>query len=474
MKSHQIDKILPSVFSSAQDTIAAISTGFAVSGIGIVRISGKEALRIADKIFVSKKKLLPSEFKSYTLHYGWIRDPDSPNRLIDEVLLSVMRAPFSYTREDVVEINCHGGILAQRRILELVLSQGARLAEPGEFTKRAFLNGRIDLAQAEAVLDIVRAQTDAALDLGENQLKGLLSEKLNRTKELLMQALVRLEANIDFPEEELDGLDLGECRQQIKEANDILTQLVKTSHYGRLLRQGVKVVICGRPNVGKSSLINRLLKEERSIVSSIAGTTRDTIEETVDIGGLAVKLVDTAGILKPRNIIEKKAVLRSWEKIKEADLVILVFDGSHRLTDQDKYFIQRLGKKSVLAVINKVDKKQCIEKDALLKRFPNLVEISVRKDRNIELLEKRIQEIFLSGHLTSAGSFCLANLRHIQLVKKAQKFIAHSLDSIDNRLSLEYICEDLKDGLACLDEILGRRFSEELLDRIFSQFCIGK
>jgi tRNA modification GTPase len=472
------------------DTIAAIATPIGESGIGIVRISGKEALAIADKIFVSKDGKKPSSFKTYTTHYGWIVDPSSvvrrPSsvteygirnteyRIIDEVLLTVMRSPKSYTKEDIVEINCHGGIVALRQVLDLVLEKGARLAEPGEFTKRAFLNGRIDLTQAEAVLDIIRAKTDSALKVGIEQLKGALSTQLNKIAKILLDNLSLLEANIDFPEEEISSVNLREIKEKLDQINHQLKEILNTAKQGRILREGINVVICGKPNVGKSSLLNTLLKQERSIVTPIPGTTRDTIEEVIDIKGIPIRIVDTAGIIEPRDLIEKKALQRSKKYIAAADLVILLFDASRQLTPEDAMLMRKLKKKLTLAVINKIDLKPRLQKEKILNKFSNIIEVSAKKLKNINLLEDKIANLVYNGRLSSRESILVSNLRHIETIKKVQKFIAGALGSLENKISLEFIAQDIKDALLYLDEILGKQFSEGLLDKIFSEFCIGK
>jgi len=453
------------------DTIAAIATGVGESGIGIVRISGKDALAIADRTFVSRDKKKPSGFKTYTTHYGWVT---GESKVIDEVILTVMRAPKSYTREDIVEINCHGGILALREVLDLVLENGCRLAEPGEFTKRAFINGRIDLAQAEAVLDIIRAKTDSALKISVEQLRGALSKQINRIRKVLLDILSLLEANIDFPEEEISGISSKEITQKLGAINDELKDILDTSKQGRIFREGINVVICGKPNVGKSSLLNALLKQERSIVTPLAGTTRDTIEEIIDIKGIPIRIVDTAGIIEPRDLIEKKAVQRSKRHISLADLVILLFDGSKRLTQEDTILIRKLEKKNVLAVINKIDLRQRIEKHNILKRFNYVVDISAKKLKNINLLEDSIANLVYNGKISAFESILVSNLRHIEAIKRTQKLIAEAINSLDNKLSLEFVAQDIKDALAHLDDILGKRFSEDLLDKIFLEFCIGK
>ena len=453
------------------DTIAAISTPIGTGGIGIVRISGKEALGIADKIFVSPGANKPSLFKTYTTHYGKIMDKE---KVIDEVILTVMRAPKSYTRENVVEINGHGGIIALRDILDLVLKNGARLAEPGEFTKRAFLNGRIDLSQAEAVIDIIRAKTDSALRLSIGQLKGALSKQINKHREALLGILVQLEASIDFPEEEIALADLKAIIGKLSAVHNELKKLIDGFKFARVMREGIHVVICGKPNVGKSSLLNALLKEERSIVTSVAGTTRDTIEEIIDIKGIPVRIVDTAGILEPRDLIEKRAVERSKIHIHQADLAIIVFDGSKKLSKEDALIIRRLKRKATLALINKMDLKPRIERSKILKTFKRVIDISARKPKNIDLLENAIADLVYAGSVFTPESITAGNLRQARIIQRSEKIIAQALKSLDNKLSLELTAQEIKEALGCFDDLLGKSFSEEMLDKIFSEFCIGK
>ena len=469
MKSHDLN-----------DTIAAISTPVGEGGIGIVRLSGKDALKVADKVFVSKDGKKPSCFKTYTTHYGWIvnslklKAQDSKPNIIDEVILTVMRAPRSYTKEDIVEINCHGGIVALRAVLDLVLENGCRLAEPGEFTKRAFLNGRIDLAQAEAVLDIIRAKTDSALKISTEQLKGALSKEINKIRKKLVDVLAELEASIDFPEEDTGKTNLGNIGKDLSQVNSELNKILEGSKTARIFREGIHVVICGKPNVGKSSLLNALLREERSIVTPVAGTTRDTIEEIIDIKGIPIRIVDTAGILEPRDLVEKKAVARSKRHMDLADLVILMFDGSKKLGKEDRLLMRKLNRKRAIAVINKMDLKQKIERNKIIAGFKHAIEISAKKTRNINLLEGAITDLVYQGRISGSEPLLVSNLRHINSLMQAQKLIAEAADSLDNKLSSELIAQDIKDALLCLDDILGKRFSEELLDKIFSDFCIGK
>jgi tRNA modification GTPase len=451
------------------DTIVAIATAVGESGIGIVRISGKQALAVADDIFISRDGKKPSSFKTYTTHYGWIMK-------VDEVILTVMRSPKSFTREDTVEINCHGGIVALRKVLDLALEHGCRLAEPGEFTKRAFLNGRIDLAQAEAVLDIIRAKTDSALMVGIEQLKGHLSKELHKIRQAFLDSLALLEANIDFPDEEISASETKKIMNCLKTADNDLNRILASSKTGRVFREGISVVICGKPNVGKSSLLNALLKQERSIVTPVAGTTRDTIEEIIDIKGIPVRIVDTAGIIEPRDLVEKEAVERSKKYIHSADLVIMVFDASRQLEKQDDLLIRKLSGKATIAVINKMDLKPKLQRQKITKRFNCLVEISAKKMKNINLLEEAIADSVYKGKVRTPEPVLVSNLRHIESIRKAQKLIAEAINSLDNNklLPSEFIAQDIKDALGHIDGVLGRNFSGDLLDKIFSKFCIGK
>jgi tRNA modification GTPase len=460
------------IYANMDDTIAAIATPSGESGIGIVRLSGKDALSIMDKIFISKKGKKPSDSKTYTMHYGWIIDNKA--KIVDEVILAIMRAPRSFTTEDVAEINCHGGSVMIGAILDIVIANGARLAQPGEFTRRAFLNGRIDLAQAEAVLDIIQARTESALKIGMQQLNGVLSGQINKVRDKLLEIQAVLEVNIDFPEEEIDCNLLEALKGKLKEAAVCLNGILDTAHQGKLMRDGIRVVICGCANVGKSSLLNAILKEERSIVTAISGTTRDTIEEVVDIKGIPVKIIDTAGILEPRDLVEKKAVLRSKRHIDSADLVLFLFDGSRKLSREDKYLIKKLNKRAVIAIINKMDLKQKIEKPVLMQKFPHLIEISAKRSKNIHLLEDMIWRLIYKGEVIAPESVIMSNSRHITALRHAQKLIAEAQDSLDNKLSLEFIAQDTKDALGYLDDILGLRFSPDLLNKIFADFCIGK
>lgn len=456
------------------DTIAAMATSPGESGIGIIRISGKDALAVAEAVFVPVNRRRCSGFKTFTTHLGRIvrRAPDGREEVIDEALLTVMRAPRSYTMEDVVEINCHGGMVAMRAVLELVLEHGCRLAEPGEFTKRAFLNGRIDLSQAEAVLDVIKAQTDEALKIGVSQLRGELSRRIERIREILLTVLAGIESAIDFPEDEPGGAGRAGVFEALETAAGLINSLLEGCERGRVYREGIHAVICGKPNAGKSSLLNALLRDERSIVTSVAGTTRDAIEEIVDIKGIPVRLVDTAGVLAPRDQVERKAMAKTKERLAAADIVIAVFDGSGKLDRQDEAVMRRLaGKKRIVAVINKTDLRARIDAGRIRKAFGEPVMISAKRNRNIAALESEIARV---AGCQGAGPVQVSNLRHIQPLKKIKKIIEETLDSRDNEVLPECLAQNLKDCCALLDQLQGRVFSEDLLTKIFSEFCIGK
>ncbi|MFA5319621.1 MAG: tRNA uridine-5-carboxymethylaminomethyl(34) synthesis GTPase MnmE [Candidatus Omnitrophota bacterium] len=460
------------------DTIAAIATPCGEAGIAIIRVSGRDALSVADRVFLPAEGKKPSSSPGYSLNYGWIvsrRDPEDGGQSVDEVLLGVMRAPRSYTREDVVEINCHGGAFSVRRILDILLKSGCRLAAPGEFTKRAFLNGRIDLTQAEAVMEVIGAKTEAASRSGIMQLKGGLSSRITPLRAALLDLLAGLEATIDFPEEEAYAGTLASVTAGLEKIIKGIRSLIETSRCGIPLSEGASVVICGRPNTGKSSLLNALLKKERSIVTPLAGTTRDTVEEAVDIKGIPVRLIDTAGIKEPDDIVEKKAVLRSRRYIDSGDLVVLLFDGGKKLGPVDKALIRKLrGKKNVLAVVNKCDLKQLIETGLLEKEFGNSLSVSARKGINIGLLEEKIAGKIFKGGVPEGESLFVSNRRHLELLRQAEKYLCEAFVSCVKDISPELAAQDIRDALGNLDSILGFNFSDDVLKRIFSRFCIGK
>lgn len=464
------------------DTIAAISTPIGQGGIGVIRLSGKKALAIAQKIFksVSGKKI--REMKNYTASYGWIirkskkKKAKGKNDLIDEALVTVMRAPRSFTKEDVVEISSHGGMVPLRSILHEVIYQGARLAEPGEFTRRAFLNGRLDLTQAEAIADIIRAKTETSLQISVQQLKGELTRKIESMRESLVDVYSEIEAALNFPEEDLDIRGQKLLHDNIQKEIKQIERWLLTSEQGRILKEGIKVVICGKTNVGKSSLLNALLKDPRAIVTKVAGTTRDTIEETASINGIPFQFIDTAGILKPRGRIEKEAVGRSRLSIKKAELILLVLDGSRNLSCYDRDFIKELSSRNVMVVINKCDLKMKIDSSAISKKIPGkqVVTISALKNRNIDQLENMICQNALGGQVIGQQDILLTNTRQINTLSDCLKSLKTVEREFQAGLIWEVISEGVKESIHHLDRITGRAVEEDLLDRIFSHFCVGK
>lgn len=456
------------------ETIAAIATAPGESGIGIVRVSGGKARAVGDAVvrLASGKKI--SECRSFTVHYGWVIGR-AKETVIDEVLVTVMKAPRSYTREDTIEINCHGGIAAMRAVLARVLEEGCRPAQPGEFTKRAFLNGRIDLAQAEGVLDVIRAQTDSARSLAVSQLTGSVSRAVRGTREKLIGALSALEAGLDFPDDEVREPERARLLGLLAASEGSISGMLEGADRGRVIREGIEAVLCGRPNAGKSSLLNALLKEERSIVTRVAGTTRDSIEETADILGIPVRLIDTAGIISPRDQIERKAVERAKQWIKRCQLIILVFDGSKPLGKDDRSLLamaRKAGKK-VLPVINKTDLRQRLDRKSFSKLFGQAVEISCRTGENMGALERAIAER-AAKDFSLQESIVLSNARQTECARSALSSIRSAQDSFLNGQGGELVCQHLREACSRLDEITGELFPEDLLDAIFEDFCIGK
>ncbi|KYH33755.1 tRNA uridine-5-carboxymethylaminomethyl(34) synthesis GTPase MnmE [Neomoorella mulderi] len=455
------------------DTIAAVATPPGEGGIGIVRLSGSEAVAIASKIFQPRRGPDFAASRSHTLRLGMIIDP-ATGETVDEVLACIMRAPHSYTAEDVVEINCHGGPLAVARVLQLALRYGARLAEPGEFTRRAFLNGRLDLAQAEAVLDVIRARSSQGLVAAVGQLQGKLSQKITGINDLLTGVLAAIEASLDFPEEvgEASAGELGKLHQ----ARDEVKKLLGTWEEGRLLNEGLKIAIVGRPNVGKSSLLNALLRQERAIVSQIPGTTRDTIEETLLLGGFACRLIDTAGLRETADTLESIGVARTRQAVKEADLVLMVVDLSTGILPEDERILEEVAGKTLIVVGNKVDlvseKKNGLESFAGL--YPR-VAISAREGRGLDELAQRVKEIVLGGKaVRTREDPLLTRARHRDALEKCLEHLNAAITAWEEGMPGDLIAVDLWAARDFLGEITGATAREDLLDRIFSDFCIGK
>ncbi len=466
----------------SDDTIVAVSTPIGEGGIGIVRLSGPQALKIADEIFVSKDGGKPSRYETYTVHYGHIinklktQNSKLKADIIDEVLLTVMKAPRSYTKEDVVEINCHGGIQAVKKVLGIATRRGARMAEPGEFTKRAFLNGRIDLAQAEAVLDVIRSKTEGSLKVAMNQLDGELSKDISDIREKVIGIAAEVEASIDFPDEELATRDKTSLIKKSKDAIHRLKSLSDTYDSGVVLREGVLAIICGKPNVGKSSLMNLLLKRDRVIVSPIPGTTRDAIEEMINLKDIPVRLVDTAGIAETENTLDKAGIRKSRKYLELADIVLLILDNSVRIDKEDMGIIKMIGSKKKVVIINKSDLPCKIDMKEVNGLFKNerIVKISVEKKINIRLLEKAIAETVWVGEFTQGESAVVANARHKELLDKALGDMISVRRALEEEMSAEFTAIYLKEAVYNLGLIIGKSVSEDVLDRVFEQFCIGK
>ncbi len=454
-----------------EDTIVAISTPSGEGGIGIVRLSGRDAISIASRIFHSPRGKSPAKTGSHTILYGYITNPETLTP-VDEVLLSVMRAPHSYTLEDVVEINCHGGMLPLRKVLELTAKEGARLAEPGEFTFRAFMNGRIDLSQAEATIDLIRAKTDKSRRLAIEQLSGVLSEKITSTKNTIVGICAHIEAYIDFPEEELDLQTRTELCRKTDEVILQLRKLSSTYDEARFFREGLSVAIIGRPNVGKSSLLNALIERERAIVTELPGTTRDIIEECLNINGLPLRIMDTAGIREAHNLAESEGVRRSLLAIDGADLVLAMFDISLPLRDEDFGIIEKIRDRKSIIVLNKADLPHTVREDLFPEDLP-MVRISAKTGDGIDSLKKEVEaRIFKSG--SPSDGVMITNLRHKLALDQAAESLSRASDAIKNEMPYEITALELRDGLDRLGEIVGETTTEDILNMIFSRFCIGK
>jgi len=456
------------------DTIAAISTPLGEGGIGIVRISGPEAVEIAKKMFRSKRGGW-EKAGSRSLIYGHVFDREG--EVVDEVLLGYMKAPRTFTGEDVVEFNCHGGIVPLRRTLEIALENGARLAQPGEFSKRAFLNGRIDLAQAESIVDIVRAKTDEALKLAVAQLKGKLSGKIKEMQDNLLGLLAQVEANIDFPEDDLEeaaGVKIiSTCEELIREA----VNLIRAADAGKIYREGIRTAIIGKPNVGKSSLLNAMLRENRAIVTEVPGTTRDVIEEIVNIRGIPLKIIDTAGLRETEDIVEKIGVEKTMQVVEQADLVLLVLDAGRGLDGEDLSIMNLIGDKKTILLINKVDvEEKKIEEEKVKKLMPEcpVLWISATAGKGLNALEEKIAAMVLGGHVSATDAVVVSNARHKQALVKAAGHLSEAVEGTKRGMPVDIVAVDLRAAWEALGEITGSTVTEDLLDRIFEDFCIGK
>ncbi len=458
------------------DTIAAISTPLGEGGISIIRLSGSRAIEIADEIFIpSGKNERPALYESHTVHYGHIK-PFGKDEIVDEVLLTVMKAPKTYTAEDVVEINCHGGVVSSKKVLEFCLAQGARPAQCGEFTKRAFLNGRIDLSQAEAVLDIIRSETDMAQKAALSQLGGGFSKRIHNIKNTLIDVLSLIELGIDFSEEDVEFSSGEGIMRRVNSALQVVTEMLETFDDGMILREGANVVICGRPNVGKSSIMNALLKQDRVIVTPTAGTTRDVIEESVSLDGIKVRLSDTAGITKARSRAESEGIKRSRGRLSTADVALFVLDISRPLSDDDIGIYRKIRNKKKVIVANKSDlaAKLDMKKTGEVLGQEDILEISALKKKGLRNLEKTISGKLFNRVGESEEGLLVTNARHRKLLTEIHRSLKRAAKAPDNGGNAELLANDIRDAADQLGFIVGESIGDDVLDRIFSQFCIGK
>lgn len=455
------------------DTIAAIATALGESAIGIVRLSGDEAIEIASKIFKGKNL---NNVDSHTINYGHIIDPET-GKVIDEVMVSVLKAPRSYTTEDSVEINSHGGIMAIQRVLEVVLANGARLAEPGEFSKRAFLNGRIDLSQAEAVMDLIQAKTDKAMDASMNQLQGSLSTKIRSLRQEMLDTLAQVEVTIDYPEyDDVEEMSLKQLNETAVHVKEQIQKILHQAQHGRLFRDGINTAIIGRPNVGKSSLLNRLTGLEKAIVTDIEGTTRDTIEEYVNVRGVPLRLIDTAGIRQTDEVVERIGVERSRKVMEEADLVILILNQAQALQEVDIELLELTKNQNRIILLNKQDLEPKLTHADLEPYIQDadLIATSMLEESGIDELETQIEQRFFSGEIKSGDVNYLLNTRHTQLLRQAISSLDEVLESTELMLPVDLIQMDFTRAWDLLGEITGDSVQDELLNKLFSQFCLGK
>ena len=456
-----------------EKTIVAISTASGNGGIGIIRLSGKQTFDIVNKIFVPKNK--SKEIKGYTIKYGNIINPNN-NEIIDEVLVSYFVAPKSYTTENMCEINSHGGTVVEKKILELCLKNGAELAEPGEFTKRAFLNGRIDLSQAEGIIDLINSKTEMEAKESINQLEGSLSKKIKEIEKKMLDITVNIEVTIDYPEYDVEEVTNEEALKSLKNIHIMLKNLENSFNKGKIIKDGIKTVIIGKPNAGKSSLLNTMLKEDRAIVSDIAGTTRDTIEEYLNIDGIPLKLIDTAGIRDTDNTIEKIGVEKSKKLVKDADLVIAIFDISTNFDNDDRKIMNLIKDKKAIILLNKVDilKENKSNEEEIKELNKPIIKISAKEEIGLDLLYNEIKKMFELNEISSNNEILITNERHKNQIIKADKHILEGIETIEKHLPVDIISIYINQAMEDLGEITGENVSENIINEIFAKFCLGK
>ena len=453
-------------------TIASISTAPGIGGIGIIRMSGEKCFEILSKIFYPKNPYKIEEIKGYTIKYGYIKENE---KIIDEVLVSFFKAPHSYTAENMCEINSHGGTVVMREILDICLKNGAELAQPGEFTKRAFLNGRMDLSQAEAVIDIINAKSNREAKEGIKQLEGFLTQEINKIKQRILDIMTNIEVSIDYPEYDVEEMQENEIKDKLTNIKEELEKLEKSFDNGKIIKEGIKTAIIGRPNAGKSSLLNAILKEDRAIVTEYEGTTRDTIEEFVNINGIPLKLIDTAGIRNTENAVEKIGIEKSKKIAKEADLSLVIIDGSKPLEKEDIEILKIVNPNKTIIILNKIDLGLIIkDENEELKDFKNKVEISALNKEGINELYNKITQMFNLNQINLDNEIIITNERHKNIIKKAINNVEKAIDSLNNNMSVDIVAISIKEVLSNLGEITGDEASEEIINEIFARFCLGK
>lgn len=455
------------------DTIAAISTALGEGAIAIVRVSGDDSIRVVNNLFKGKSSL--DLVDSHTIHYGHIVDPES-KQTVDEVMVTVLRGPKTFTRENIVEINCHGGLVAVNRVLQLVLQAGVRLAEPGEFTKRAFLNGRIDLSQAEGVIDLIRAKTDRAMNVAIGQVEGRLSKQIQTLRQALLETVAHVEVNIDYPEYDAEQMTVQMLTEKATFVKNELERLLQTSKQGKILREGLSTAIIGRPNVGKSSLLNSLVHENKAIVTDIPGTTRDVIEEYVNVKGVPLRLLDTAGIRETEDVVEKIGVERSRKVVTQADLVLLVLNYGEQLTLEDEKLFMIIEDAEAIVIVNKTDIRKEIDLDKVkqLAGERAIITTSLVEDKGVDELEDAIASLFFQGNIETGDLTYVSNSRHIALIHQAKATIKDALIALEDGIPVDIVQIDITRTWEILGEIIGDTVSESLIDQLFSQFCLGK
>ncbi len=455
------------------DTIAAISTAVGEAGIAVIRVSGPQSITEVNQLFRGKQSLVDAD--SHTVHYGYIIDPDSGEKM-EEVLVTIMRAPRSFTTEDVVEISSHGGVVSVRRLMELLLQQQIRIAEPGEFTKRAFLNGRIDLSQAEGVIDLIRSKSDKAFSVALRQVEGKLSRQIKPLQQILIEMVAHIEVNIDYPEHDVESVTSDFIKQKSLQVMNGIDELLRTANEGKILREGITTAIVGRPNVGKSSLLNTLAQDNRAIVTDIPGTTRDVIEEFVTINNIPLKLLDTAGIRETIDVVEKIGVERSRTAVNDADLILLVLNHNEALHEDEIQLLEQIKDRQVIIIVNKMDLYRQLDLVKLEEYFPkeSIVTMSVKDQKGIDKLEEAISNLFFGGKLESADLTYVSNVRHIALLKQAKRSLKDAYQASDDMIPIDLIQIDVRLAWEQLGEIIGDSAPDSLIDQIFSQFCLGK